>query len=213
MRNLRALALFLICFSAVAWADSMGFPSSGQAVHPVVLGSSFPAGTVSNLEGKAVTLSALQQGKAAVVVFYRGGWCPYCNVQLSNLRKIIEPLKAKGVQLIAVSPDSVASLKKTMDKEPLPYALVSDAKLEWIKALGIGFQLDAETIKKYQGYGIDLAQASGEKHHVLPVPSVFVVDAKGIIQFHYVNPDYSKRVPEALIMSAVDTTLALKPLK
>ena len=189
------------------------FPTDPQAIRPPLLGSALPDATLHDLQGEPVELRAQLDGKPAVLVFYRGGWCPYCTLQLSQLRTVIEPLKELGYQLVAISPDSPASLGATLDKQPLPYTLLSDSALELICALGIGFRVDAETIEQYKGYGIDLEAASGKDHHVLPVPAVFVVDAAGIIQFHYVNPDYRVRVPGSLILEAARSTREIKPLR
>ena len=209
---LRILTLMVLLLG-VAPLRAAEFPTDPHALRPSLLGSALPAATLRDLQGAPVELGAQLAGKPAVLVFYRGGWCPYCTLQLSQLRTVIEPLKALGYQLIAVSPDSPASLAATLDKEPLPYTLLSDSALELIGALGIGFRVDAETIEQYKGYGIDLEAASGKDHHVLPVPAVFVVDAAGIIQFHYVNPDYRVRVPGSLILEAARSTREIKPLR
>ena len=209
---LRILTLMVLLLG-VAPLRAAEFPTDPHALRPPLLGSALPAATLRDLQGAPVELGAQLAGKPAVLVFYRGGWCPYCTLQLSQLRTVIEPLGELGYQLIAVSPDSPASLAATLDKEPLPYTLLSDSALELIGALGIGFRVDAETIEQYKGYGIDLEAASGKDHHVLPVPAVFVVDAAGIIQFHYVNPDYRVRVPGSLILEAARSTREIKPLR
>jgi peroxiredoxin len=196
-----ALALSAVCFSPVLKAE---FASSAEGIRPVLVGAALPQAKLQTIDGKSTTLTEQLGGKPAVLVFYRGGWCPICMTQLSDLRKLIEPLKAKGVQLIAISPDQPSELFKTVSKSELDYTLLSDHRAQLIDALGIGFVLDMETRKKYAEYGIDLEKASGESHHVLPVPSVFVVDAAGKIQFHYINPDYRVRVPAQLVQAAVE---------
>ncbi|MCK7593520.1 peroxiredoxin-like family protein [Pseudomarimonas salicorniae] len=209
-RSLCAAALLL----AAAASNAADFPTDPQAVQPPLLGTPLPEAQLRTVDGEPVSIGAVRDGRPAVIVFYRGGWCPYCNLQLSQLRTVIEPLKALGYQMIAVSPDSPASLSATLQKEPLPYTLLSDSELSLIAALGIGFRVDPETLEKYRGYGIDLEAASGgQTHYVLPVPAVFVVDAAGIIQFHYVNPDYRIRVPGALILEAARSLKEIKPLR
>jgi peroxiredoxin len=209
---LRVFALLALVLAAAPLRAS-DFPTDPLAVRPPLLGSALPAATLRDLKGAAVELGSLLDGKPAVLVFYRGGWCPYCTLQLSQLRTVIEPLRALGYPLIAISPDSPASLTATLDKQPLPYTLLSDSDLQLIGALGIGFRVDAASIEQYQNHGIDLEAAAGKDHHVLPVPAVFVVDAAGIIQFHYVNPDYRVRVPGSLILEAARSTGELRPLR
>lgn len=178
------------------------WPQSDKAVTPLLLGNALPDVGLRTLEGTPITLKDAVGGKPAVLVFYRGGWCPYCNLQLSSLRLIRKDLDALGFQLIAISPDTPAELKKTLDKDALDYRLLSDSSAAAMRAFGIGYEVDAETLNKLSGYGIDLEKASGERHHVLPVPSVYLVDAKGMLQFSYVHPDYTVRLPEEVVLAA-----------
>jgi peroxiredoxin len=206
MRIIQTLLLGAVLHSAAFAAIA---PSADQ-VRPLLIGQAAPEATLKNIDGKSLTLAQALGGKPAVLVFYRGGWCPYCNLQLADLRKLVQPLKTKGVALIAISPDLPAELFKSVKKSELDYALYSDAKAQAIDGFGIGFKVDAATIKKYAEYGIDLEKSSGEKHHTLPAPSVFVLDATGKIQFEYVNPDYSVRASSAVVLAAVDAMLQPK---
>lgn len=181
---------------------SLAWPKSDKAVTPLLLGNPLPDVGLRTLEGTPITLKEAVGGRPAALVFYRGGWCPYCNLQLSGLRLIRKDLDALGFQLIAISPDTPAELKKTLDKDALDYRLLSDSSAAAMRAFGIGYEVDAETLKKLSGYGIDLEKASGERHHVLPVPSVYLVDAQGLLQFSYVHPDYTVRLPEEVVLAA-----------
>lgn len=192
--------LFLLALPAVA-ADA-GLASAPNQVRPLLLGSAMPDVDLKTLDGKPTTLKAQVAGKPTVLVFYRGGWCPFCNLQLSELRLIRKDLDGLGFQMIAISPDLPAELNKTIEKDQLDYTLLSDAKADALRAFGIGYRLDDETYAKYQEYGIDLEKSSGEDHHALPVPSVFIVDADGVLQFSYSHPDYKIRVPGSVILAA-----------
>lgn len=182
--------------------NSTAWPQSDKSVTPLLLGNALPEVTLRTLEGAPITLKDAVGGKPAALVFYRGGWCPYCNLQLSGLRLIRKDLDALGFQLIAISPDNPAELKKTLDKDALDYRLLSDSSAAAMRAFGIGYEVAPDTLAKLAGYGIDLERASGETHHVLPVPSVWLVDADGTLQFSYVHPDYTVRLPEEVILSA-----------
>ena len=192
--------LFLLALPAVAADASLA--SAPNQVRPLLLGSAMPDVDLKTLDGKPTTLKAQVAGKPAVLVFYRGGWCPFCNLQLSELRLIRKDLDGLGFQMIAISPDLPAELNKTVEKDQLDYTLLSDAKADALRAFGIGYRLDDETYAKYQEYGIDLETSSGEDHHALPVPSVFIVDADGVLQFSYSHPDYKIRVPGSVILAA-----------
>lgn len=212
----RILATLLL--SLAAWMPSAHaqIADSAQAVRPILVGSAVPAVELTELSGQTTTLATVLGGKPSVLVFYRGGWCPYCNLQLSELRKLGPDLKQHGFQLIAISPDRPEALNKTLESGDIDFTLVSDSRALALQAFGIAYRVDDATREKYQAYGIDLEQASGETHHALPVPSVFVIDTAGVIQFAYVNPDYRTRVPLRLVRAAVEAVAlgeAGKPLK
>ncbi|MGB0133319.1 peroxiredoxin-like family protein [Dokdonella sp.] len=198
---IRMILASCMLFSASAMAAGT-LADSADAVCPILLGSAMPDVAMQTIDGKPTTLKQQVDGQPAILVFYRGGWCPYCNMQLSDLRLIAAETEALGYRLIAISPDLPGELGKTMTKDKLDYTLLSDSKADAMRAFGIGFRVDDATIEKYKGYGIDLEKASGENHHALPVPSVFIVDAAGVLQFSYVHPDYKVRVPGTVIMAA-----------
>ncbi len=209
LRPLLSLALACLLPIAVNAADSAvvttAIATSPTEVHPLLLGSPLPDVTLQALDGSAVGLKQAVAGKPALLVFYLGGWCPYCNLQLQGLRNIRERLEALGYRLIAISPDSPQSMQATLDKTPVEYTLLSDAKADAIRAFGLAFTVDAGTIEKYKEYGIDLEQASGgQSHHALPVPAVYLVDANGILQYSYVHPDYTVRMPESVVLAAAE---------
>lgn len=205
-----------LLFAALALAMQLApqahaeIAARAEKVQPLLIGSTLPKATLRAIDGSKLTLEKIGAGKATVLVFYRGGWCPYCNTQLSELRKLVQPLKARDVQLVAISPDQPSELFKFVEKAELDYQLYSDSSAQAIEGFGIGFKVDETTIKKYADYGIDLEKSAGEKHHVLPVPSVFLIDAQGKVQFSYVNPDYRVRVSSDVVLAAVDAMLANK---
>ena len=187
---------------ALAPATFAAPASTADAVTPALIGTQIPTAELRDVEGNAFDLKAAVAKAPTVLVFYRGGWCPYCNAQLAGLAKSAAELKAMGYQIIGVSPDSPAELKKTIGKNQLDYTLISDSKAQLIDAMGLGFVVDAETLEKYKGYGIDLEKSSGETHHILPVPAVYLVDPTGLIKFSYVNPNYKVRLESGVLMAA-----------
>ena len=198
---IRIILASVLMFSSPLFAANE-IAASATEVHPLLLGSEAPDVALKTLDGKDTSLRKQMAGKPAILVFYRGGWCPYCNTQLSDLRLVAKDLGALGYQIIAISPDRPEELAKTLSKDKLDYTLLSDSKADALKAFGIAFRVDDETIRKYQGFGIDLEKSSGETHHVLPVPSVFIVDTDNRLQFSYTHPDYRVRVPGSVILAA-----------
>lgn len=158
---------------------------------------------VTSVDGKLVPLSKITDSKPAVLVLYRGGWCPYCNKQLARLRKITKDIKKLGYKLIAVSPDKVTKFQETVSKQKLDYTVISDSDLNLASHLGVSFKLDAKTLAIYKTYGINLEEASGKKHNSLPIPSIYVIDSDGLIHFNYINPNYKVRLNEKILLSAL----------
>jgi peroxiredoxin len=167
--------------------------SAADAV-PITVGTIAPDSTLRTLEGKKERLSAVLGGKPTVLIFYRGGWCPFCNAQLADLQRVEGDLRHIGFQLVAISPDRPEELVKTMDKHSLTYRLYSDSKATALKNFGIAFRVDDQTFSTLRGYHVDLERSSGENHHILPVPSVFLIDQSGKIVYVHSNPDYKVRM-------------------
>ena len=198
-----ALSATLAASAALLASPTFAAPAaSADAVTPALIGTQVPTVEVRDADGQPFDLKAAVAKAPTILVFYRGGWCPYCNAQLAGLAKSAHQLKEMGYQIIGVSPDSPAELKKTIGKNQLDYTLISDSKAQLIDAMGLGFTVDAETIEKYKGYGIDLEKSSGETHHILPVPAVYLVDQTGLIKFSYVNPNYKVRLESGVLMAA-----------
>lgn len=171
-------------------------------VHPLKEGERAPTAILHRPDGEAVDLSKSYPTKPTVLIFYRGGWCPYCNAHLGQIAKAEPELVKLGYQVVAISPDSPESLRSTEDKNGYTYQLLSDSEMELAKAFGLAFRVDAATIEKYHGFGIDLEKASGQKHHLLPVPAVYILDTKGVIRFAHWNPDYKKRISSEDLLAA-----------
>lgn len=202
MKKFMAIVLVLV-------AAQFGYAQDNTAeeICPILVGTELPDATLRNIEGEEVQLHALTEGKATVIVLYRGGWCPYCNRQMKGLAVAEEELREMGFQVLAVSPDDPAHLSKTMNKHDLPYSLLSDSKMAFTDAIGVGFKVDDKTIRRYKTYGINLEKSSGEAHGRLPVPTVLLVDDEGTVHFVYANPVYKVRLNEGVLLAAAKAML------
>jgi len=170
-------------------------PRSPEQVKPLKAGDTVPSVSVNNESGEKIDLLKLVKSKPSILIFYRGGWCPYCNTHLGELNTIELELTGLGYQILAISPDKPAKISETRKKGEVGYTLLSDSKMEATKAFGLAFKVDDETVKLYkEQYKIDLEGDSGETHHLLPVPAAYVVSTSGNIKFSYSNPDYKVRV-------------------
>lgn len=202
-RGIIALLLLL------AATTSKAAPAAQAAdVCPLKPGALVPDITLRAPDGKSVALRRLVAERPAVLVFYRGGWCPFCSRQLSELRTIQDALGRMGIALMAVSPDRPEVLAETSTKRNLGYQLLSDADAEAIRGFGIAFTVDPITASRLKGMSMDIEAASGKKHLLLPVPSVFLVGTDGVVKFTYANPDYKTRIPAKLIVAAAEALLA-----
>ena len=125
-------------------------------------------------------------------------------MQLGELQKIEGELLGRGYRIVALSADRPEKLGATIAKHELGYTLLSDARMQASRAYGVAFQLGPAEVARYKEFGVDLEGASGETHHLLPVPSVFLVDTSGVIRFGYSNPDYKVRLPTDQLLAAAE---------
>ena len=116
-------------------------------------------------------------------------------------------LERIGFQVIAVSTDSPRQVDAHRKKNDFPFLMLSDSKMSGARALGIAFHLDDPTVAQYGKFGIDVEAASGETHHELPVPAVFVIGTDGKIRFEHVNPDYKSRLDPDVLLSMAKAAL------
>jgi peroxiredoxin len=200
--------LGLVCLSVqAARAD---FASSAEAAQPLRLGSAAPDFTASRVDKTPYIFSAKHLARPIVLIFYRGGWCPYCNGQLADMHTIEPDLRAAGFEVLFVSTDRPELLYSSLKDQTRPlvstYTLLSDPELHAAQAFHIAFHLDDSLYAQELKWGVDLEKTTGTKAHALPVPSVFIIDKTGIIRFVYSNPDFRVR------LSAQDLWKAAAPL-
>jgi peroxiredoxin len=184
---------------------------SPDHVHPLGVGDMVPGGSLRGLDGNTVELRDLVHAKPTVLIFYRGSWCPYCNLQMEQLMKLEPRLLALGYQILAISPDKPENLKLSLEKHKLNYTLLSDSPFHVIRAFGLAYQVDPVTVEKMKEFHVDLQAASGEPHDWLPVPAAYVLDTKGTIHFSYHNVNIQVRVEPEKLYDAAKSALASHP--
>ena len=202
MRHWCAIGLLLLAGAAGA-APTPEVPPDPAAVVPLPVGSAMPAAVVRNPDGTERRIGPGPLSRPTVLIFYRGGWCPYCNRHLGALKKIEPQLIKLGYELLFLSADRPEILFSSLKEPDVRYTLLSDASMSAARAYHVAYHLDAAAMAKYGEYGVDLEAASGQSHHQLPVPAVFIIDRTGVIRFVYANPDYTVRItPDALLDAA-----------
>lgn len=195
---------FLTLLCQPVWAAS-GIAASPEEVTPLLDGTTIPNSQVFTADGEAISLIETVKNRPAIIVFYRGGWCPYCNRQLAELKDIESDLVAMGYQILAISPESVERLNAQKLKTEMQATILSDHTLSAVTDFGIAYYVDKATSIKYAGYNIVLTKdKTGQP--VLPAPAIFIVDKQGRVQFSYVNPNYQVR-PSAELVKQVAKAL------
>jgi len=191
----------------LSWgADSVA--DTAEAVEPLEVGDKIPDLKLTDAGSSEFDLTREVAKKPVALVFYRGGWCPYCNAQLTDYQKTERGLIDLGYRIVAISPDNPEHLAKTKTEQELTYTLVSDSKMEAAKAFGVAFQLPEDVIDKYLNqYNLDLKAYSGESHHQLPVPAVFLIGTDGTILYRHYDPDYKKRLSGEELVKAAKAAL------
>ena len=182
----------------------MKVADTADQINPIKTGQALPPLTLNTPESKYFDLNKEVSKKPAIIIFYRGGWCPYCNRHFGELKSIEPELLKLGYQIIAVSPDRPELLKEFAEKKGIEYRLLSDSEMKAATSLGIAFRVDEDLVKKYKTkHSIDLEGDSGQTHHLLPVPSVFIVTTDNVIRYSYINPNYKVRItPDDLLQAA-----------
>jgi len=169
----------------------------------IKVGDTLPDLKFKDADGKEVDSKSLYAKEPAVIMFYRGNWCPFCNQSLKAFQEKVSEAKDLGATITAISPEKPEELKETAKKDGLTYALLSDSTGEGAKALGLAFELDDATQTKYKGYGVNLASHNANGKWQLPHPATLVVDTKGVVRYAYVNEDYRKRADPNTVIEAV----------
>jgi peroxiredoxin len=202
--NIKDSRLFIGVLALVAVLPLTGraeLPMAPEKVEPIAKGVPVPDVMLRTVDGKSFSLKAETKAKPTVIIFYRGGWCPYCNAHLADVQKVEKDLLAMGYQILAISPDRASALRATRNDDKLTYTLLSDADMQATGAFGLAYGLDDATAAKYKSFGVSLT-AQHEGRFWLPVPAVYIVGKDGRIAFAHWDPDYKVRLSDAELLKA-----------
>lgn len=185
-------------------ANAVGVADEGLGV---AVGSQLPNITVNDINNKNVSLSGYWADQPALVVFYRGGWCPYCNMQVQELSRRYQEFKAAGIQPVLISvdaPDKAAMLDTHYE---IPFPVLSDSALKAHTAFNVLLTLDSVTLAKYKMFGIIPKDWSGKKHNTIAVASAFVVDTKGVVRAAHASKDFASRPSAEQLLTLAKSVL------
>jgi peroxiredoxin len=167
--------------------------ASGQATRALKAGDRAPAFTLRDPNGVEVSSAGLLAKGPLVITFYRGVWCPYCNMELQALQETLPQIEALGASLVAISPQNPVNSRKSVRQNELAFPILSDTHNEVAQAFGLRFALPAYLVELYSKLGNDLPTVNGDPSWTLPMPARYVIGQDGVIAYSEVNPDYTHR--------------------
>jgi peroxiredoxin len=183
---------------------------SGQAQRAKKAGDRAPEFSLQDPAGNPVSSRDLLAKGPLVLSFYRGVWCPYCNLELQALQASLSDITARGASLVAISPQTMANSRKSQRDNKLDFPILSDVKSELANAFGIRFALPDYLAETYKAFGNNLPVINDDPAWVLPMPARYVIGTDGIIAYAEVNPDYTRRPDPSELLPVLDRLRADK---
>jgi peroxiredoxin len=175
---------------------------SGTAIQ---VGATLPEFTLTDALGKAISSKTLLANGPILINFYRGEWCPFCNLQLSSLQKHLAGFEAKGVTLVAITPELPTETLTTTEKRGLKFAVLSDTGNMYARKLGIVWKMPETLRPVFKTLGNDLIKSNGDDSFELPIPASLLVDGKGVVRKTFVEPDFTQRLEPKTALEWVAT--------
>jgi peroxiredoxin len=178
--------------------------ASGQALNAKKAGDKAPEFTLRDPDGNPISSASLLARGPVVASFYRGTWCPYCNMDLQALQAALSEIEARGASLIAISPQTAPNSRKSQRDNKLAFPILSDDKSRVAAAYGLRFSLPDYLVELYKGFKNDLPTFNDDPAWVLPMPARYVIGSDGIIAYAEVNPDYTQRPDPSELLPVLD---------
>jgi peroxiredoxin len=183
---------------------------TAQARRARKAGDTAPEFTLLDPDGKPVSSRELLAKGPLVISFYRGVWCPYCNLELQALQAALPSITARGASLVAISPQTAPNSRRSQRENKLDFSILSDVKSQVANAFGIRFALPDYLVELYKGFGNNLPAVNDDPAWVLPMPARYVIGTDGIIAYSEVNPDYTQRPDPSELLPVLDRLAASK---
>jgi peroxiredoxin len=178
--------------------------ATGQAQRALKAGDIAPDFALKDSDGNTVSSRDLLAKGPLVLSFYRGVWCPYCNLDLQALQAALPEIERRGANLVAVSPQTAPNSRKSQRDNKLAFPILSDVKSQLAEAFGIRFALQDYLVDLYKGFKNDLPTFNDDPSWVLPMPARYVIDTNGTIVYAEVNPDYTRRPDPSELLPVLD---------
>ena len=177
---------------------------SSGVVPGLAVGDTAPAFTLPGANGEPVTLAERLTAGPVVLTFYRGAWCPVCNIELRTLQERLDDITARGASLVAVSPQGPDDSLGLAERMGLGFDVLSDLDQSVAEAYRVRFRLSEELIAQYTAWGMLLPDLNADSSWDLPVPATFVLDRSGVVRARHVDPDYRQRMDPDAVIAALE---------
>jgi len=164
-------------------------------------GDVLPTIILPNAMGFEVSIDKLLKSGKVVLVFYRGGWCPYCNLALKAYQEILPQIKEKGAALVAISPEAPDNALTTKQNNELQFEVLSDIDNKIAKKLRLRYTLPNSLVSLYSSFGINLESSQQNKDNALPIAATYVINEEGIVSYHFLEEDYKLRADPKEILA------------
>lgn len=189
-------------FKAIAQSIS-DLQETQIAQRAVGVGARVSLPSLADAHGQTRDLQALLARGPVVLAFYRGGWCPYCNVSLRALQAVLGDIRATGAELVAVTPETPDYIEATTDAAGASFPIVHDPANGFARSLGLVFELPEDLRPLMAEIGVELPVRNGEATFSLPIPATYVIDRDGTVAYAFVDADFTRRAEPSDILAAV----------
>jgi len=174
--------------------------AKGLAEQAIEAGDKFPNFSLPNADSTPVSLSTLLKKGPLVISFYRGAWCPYCNLEIKVLQDRLADIQTAGAQLIAVSPQTPDKSANQVSISSLTFDVLSDNSNQLAKQCGLVFTLPESLRPIYAAWEIDIPGHNGDDTFELPMPATFIIGTDSIVKYAFIDMDYTKRLEPEIIV-------------
>ncbi|WP_175875972.1 peroxiredoxin-like family protein [Burkholderia sp. BCC0097] len=182
--------------------------ASGQAGRAIKAGDRAPSFKLKDQDGNDVSSAALLVKGPLVVTFYRGVWCPYCNIELQAINEVLPEIRAYGANVVAISPQTPVNSRKSVRTHELGFPVLSDVNGQTGADFGLRFALPDYLVELYKNLKNDLPAFNNDPSWTLPMPARYVIGQNGIVLYSEVNPDYTRRPDPSDMFPVLDKAIA-----
>ena len=169
------------------------------------VGNCIPDINLKNIDGSTVLLSDLIEKDYLVLNFYRGGWCPYCNIELREYERLLINFDELNTSIVGISSETIELANNTTKKNTLSFPVLTDVNAKLMKEIGIVFKVNEASKKEFENFGMDLSTINGNSNFELPVPAVYVINLKMEVMYVHFEEDYMTRLEPTELLTILKT--------